>query len=55
MRGDAIGSRLDRKRRRTDRVRMPPAACITDGGNMVDVDPETKKRNRRHVVILYPI
>src|SRR5262249_14998288 len=42
MRGDAVGAGFDRNLRRMRGVRVSSAARIADGGDMVDVDAETK-------------
>ena len=45
MRGDAVGAGLDRNLRRLHRVGMPPAACVTHGRDVVDVDAEADGRS----------
>ncbi len=42
MRRDAVGPGRDRDCRRPHRIRMPPAARITHGGDVVDVDAEAE-------------
>ena len=46
MRGDAVGAGRDRDLGGLNRIRMPPAARIADGGDMVDVDAEAEVRSR---------
>ena len=48
MRGDAVGARFDRDLRRTHGIGMPPAARVTDGRDVVDVDAEAEVWRRWH-------
>ena len=38
MRGDAVGAGMNGELRRADRIGMPPAAGVADGGDVIDVD-----------------
>ncbi len=42
VRGDAVGAGFDRELRRAHRIRMPSAARVADGGDVIDVDAEAK-------------
>jgi hypothetical protein len=54
MRGDAVGAGLDRNLRRTHGIRMPPAAGVADGGDVVNIDAETKVRSRHFLQPILP-
>ena len=49
MRGDAVGAGRDRDLRRLDRIGMPPAARVTHGRDVIDVDAEADGRKSGHV------
>src|SRR5215475_13884226 len=48
MRGDAVGSGRDRYLRGPQGIRITAATRIAHGGDMVDVDAESKRRNCCH-------
>ena len=52
MRRDAVGAGLDRQHRGADRIGMPSAPRVADGGDVIDVDAEAKMRTRGHVRVL---
>jgi hypothetical protein len=51
MRRDAVGAGRDGELRGLHRIRMPAAARVTDGGDVVDIDAKAQMRNSRHVLI----
>jgi len=48
MRGDAVGAGGDRHLGRLDRIGMMPAARITHGRDMIDIDAEADGQSWRH-------
>src|SRR5262245_20149170 len=48
MRGDAVGAGRDRDLRRTHGVRVPTAARVADGRDVIDVGAEAKVGKSRH-------
>ena len=50
MRGDAVGAGRDRDLGGAQRIGMPPAARIADGGDVVDVDAEAESGQVGHGV-----
>ena len=46
MRGDSVGAGLDRDLGRMHGIRVMPAAGITDGGDVIDIDAEAEVRSR---------
>ena len=48
MRGDAVGARIDRELGRPHRIGVLAPARVTDGGDVIDIDPKPKSGNRRH-------
>ena len=49
VRGDAVGAGLDGQMRGAQRIGMPAAARVADGGHVVDVDAEAQMRGRKSV------
>ena len=45
MRGDAVGACLDRRERGPHRIRPFAAPCVTQGGDVVDIDAEAERRS----------
>ena len=54
VRRDAVGAGLDGQMRGTQRVGMPAAARVADGGHVVDVDAEAQMGRRRADLVLGP-
>ena len=48
VRGDAVGAGLDRGERRAHRIGMVAAARIAQGGDVIDIDSEAKRRGFGH-------
>ncbi len=44
MGGDAVRAGLDGEQRRANRIRARSAACIADGGDVIDVDAQPQTR-----------
>jgi hypothetical protein len=48
MRGDAIGTCLDRRQRGTNRIRPVAAARVTQGCDVIDINSKTDRRGIGH-------
>jgi hypothetical protein len=45
MRRDSVGAGFDRDLRRVHGIRVMPAAGVTNGGNVIDIDAEAEVRS----------
>src|SRR5882757_6307193 len=48
MRGDAVGAGLDRGQRGAHRIGPRSRPCITQGSDVIDIDPEAQRRSFWH-------